>query len=124
MKLFVTGGAGFIGSNFIHHVLERPGYEVINFDALTYAGNLKSLSDLAGNNRYRFVKGDITSADQVESAIESDTDAVVNFAAETHVDRSILDSSAFVQTNIRGTQVLLELLRKRKARRPSSDFDG
>ena len=117
MKLFVTGGAGFIGSNFIHHVLERPGYEVINFDALTYAGNLKSLSDLAGNNRYRFVKGDITSADQVESAIESDTDAVVNFAAETHVDRSILDSSAFVQTNIRGTQVLLELLRKRKARR-------
>ena len=63
------GGAGFIGSNFIHHVLERPGYEVINFDALTYAGNLKSLSDLAGNNRYRFVKGDITSADQVESAL-------------------------------------------------------
>ena len=117
MKLFVTGGAGFIGSNFIHHLLERPGYEVINFDALTYAGNLKSLSDLAGNSRYRFVKGDITSADQVESAIEPDTDAVVNFAAETHVDRSILDSSEFVQTNIRGTQVLLELLRKKKARR-------
>ncbi len=117
MKLFVTGGAGFIGSNFIHHVLELPGYEVVNFDALTYAGNLKSLSDLAGNSRYRFVKGDITSADQVESAIEPDTDAVVNFAAETHVDRSILDSSAFVQTNIRGTQVLLELIRKKKARR-------
>lgn len=117
MKLFVTGGAGFIGSNFIHHVLELPGYEVVNFDALTYAGNLKSLSDLAGNSRYRFVKGDITSTDQVESAIEPDTDAVVNFAAETHVDRSILDSSAFVQTNIRGTQVLLELIRKKKARR-------
>ncbi len=117
MKLFVTGGAGFIGSNFIRYVLERPDYEVINFDALTYAGNLKSLSDLDGNSRYRFVKGDIASADQVESAIEPDTDAVVNFAAETHVDRSILDSSAFVQTNIRGTQVLLELLRKKKAQR-------
>ena len=117
MKLFVTGGAGFIGSNFIHHVLEQPDYEVINFDALTYAGNLKSLSDLEGNSRYRFVKGDITSADQVESAIEPDTDAVVNFAAETHVDRSILDSSAFLQTNVQGTQVLLEMLRKKKARR-------
>ena len=116
MKLFVTGGAGFIGSNFIHHLLQQPDYEVTNFDALTYAGNLESLSDPLGD-RYRFIKGDITRADEVERAIDPRTDAIVNFAAETHVDRSILDSSAFVHTNVQGTQVLLEMLRKKKARR-------
>ena len=124
MKLFVTGGAGFIGSNFIHHVLELPGYEVVNFDALTYAGNLKSLSDLSGNSRYRFVKGDITSTDQVESAIEPDTDAVVNFAAETHVDRSILGLLGLRPNQYSGHSGPVGVDPKEKGPASPSDFHG
>ena len=89
MKLFVTGGAGFIGSNFIHHVLESNGnYSVVNYDKLTYAANLANLRNIAGDSRYRFAKGDICDAAAVEGAMRG-CDAVVHFAAVSHVDRSI-----------------------------------
>lgn len=112
MKLLVTGGAGFIGSNFIHYILASvPGTEVINLDSLTYAGNLENLRSLEAETRYRFVKGDITDASIVESLV-AECDAVVHFAAESHVDRSILGPEAFVRTNIIGTFTLLEAARK------------
>lgn len=108
MKLLVTGGAGFIGSNFIHYMLKaHPDYEIVNLDALTYAGNLENLKELEGNPNYKFVKGDITDYDLVDSLVK-DVDAIVHFAAESHVDRSILNSDAFVKTNVNGTHVLLE----------------
>jgi dTDP-glucose 4,6-dehydratase len=111
MRLLVTGGAGFIGSHFIRHILTKyPRYRVINLDLLTYAGNLENLRDVEADPRYRFVKGDI--ADQKLAAkLIAQVDAVVNFAAESHVDRSILDSAAFIHTNIVGTHVLLEAVR-------------
>lgn len=111
MRLLVTGGAGFIGSHFIRHILTKyPQHQVINFDLLTYAGNLANLRDVAANPRYRFVKGDI--ADQpLTASLVQEIDAIVNFAAESHVDRSILDSAAFIHTNIVGTHVLLEAAR-------------
>jgi len=109
MKLLVTGGAGFIGSNFIHHILsEHPGWEIINLDKLTYAGNLENLKDVENNFRYRFVKGDIADRELVDTLLQERTDVIVNFAAESHVDRSILDASPFIETNIKGTQTLLE----------------
>jgi dTDP-glucose 4,6-dehydratase len=112
LKLLVTGGAGFIGSNFIHYMLERyPDYEVINLDALTYAGNLDSLSDISNNKRYAFVKGDITDKHVIDTIFQKDIDVVVNFAAESHVDRSIVDPGVFVRTNVMGTQILLEAAR-------------
>jgi dTDP-glucose 4,6-dehydratase len=112
MNILVTGGAGFIGSNFIHHILKKyPEYQVINLDALTYAGNLENLKGWEGDTNYRFVKGSITDAAVVEPLV-SECDIVVHFAAETHVDRSILDPGAFVDTNVRGTFVLLEAARK------------
>ncbi|MEI7891109.1 MAG: dTDP-glucose 4,6-dehydratase [bacterium] len=112
MKLLVTGGAGFIGSNFVHHILKTyPDYEVINLDALTYAGNLENLKELENNPRHRFVKGDICDKDLVEK-LAKEVDAIVHFAAESHVDRSILDSEAFVRTNVIGTHALLEAARK------------
>jgi dTDP-glucose 4,6-dehydratase len=114
MKLFITGGAGFIGSNFVSHILERPGVEVINFDCLTYAGNLENLADIEKHEAYTFVKGDITDPAAVDACLDSGVDAILNFAAESHVDRSILDSSAFIRTNVQGTQVLLEAARRRK----------
>ncbi len=118
MKLLVTGGAGFIGSSFIRHLLEsHQDIELVNFDCLTYAGNLENLSDLCTDSRYSFVKGDISSLIEVEEALNQEVDAVINFAAETHVDRSILNPSAFVRTNIQGTQVLLEASRRRKVSR-------
>jgi dTDP-glucose 4,6-dehydratase len=118
MKLLVTGGAGFIGSNFIRYLLkEEKETEIVNLDCLTYAGNLENLVDLRTDSRYSFVRGDIASVSDVESCLCHPVDAVVNFAAETHVDRSILDSSAFVRTNIQGTQVLVEACRKRKVPR-------
>jgi len=118
MKLLVTGGAGFIGSNFIRHILgANSGIEVINLDCLTYAGNLKNLVDVATNSRYTFFKGDITSCQDVAHCMAQGIDAVINFAAETHVDRSILDSSAFVRTNVEGVQVLLEACREGKVSR-------
>lgn len=110
----VTGGAGFIGSNFVHYLLEKyPDYRVLVFDKLTYAGNLANLADLAGNPRYHFVRGDICDAEAVRAAIRQyDIDTIVNFAAETHVDRSIMDADAFIRTDIYGTYVLLEAVKE------------
>jgi len=114
MRWLVTGGLGFIGSNFVRLVLrERPGVEVVNLDAMTYAGNPANLADVDGDARYRFVKGDICDAQAVREAIGDGVDAIVNFAAETHVDRSILDPEAFLRTDILGTHVLLEAVRER-----------
>ncbi len=116
MKLLVTGGAGFIGSNFIHHILETyPEYEVVNLDALTYAGNLENLRQYEHDPRYRFVKGSITDQGVVE-ALVAECDLVVHFAAESHVDRSITGPALFVETNVVGTQVLLEAARKYQKR--------
>lgn len=109
MRLLVTGGAGFIGSNFIQYILStHPSYDVINFDALTYAGNLENLKGSEDNPHYHFVKGDITNPAMVREALKQEIDVLVNFAAESHVDRSILNPAAFVRTNVLGTQVLLE----------------
>ncbi len=109
MKLLVTGGAGFIGSNFIHHILsEHTDWEIINLDKLTYAGNLENLKDIENDARYRFVKGDIGDRELVNTLLQERIDVIVNFAAESHVDRSILDASPFIETNIKGTQTLLE----------------
>ncbi|NOU73881.1 dTDP-glucose 4,6-dehydratase [Paenibacillus sp. LMG 31458] len=113
MKVLVTGGAGFIGSNFVHYMLDRyPSYEIINIDALTYAGNLENLLSIQENSQYTFVKGDITNTELVNSLFEQGVDTVVHFAAESHVDRSILEPDIFVKTNVLGTQVLLEAARK------------
>lgn len=117
MRIFVTGGAGFIGSAFIRLVLEElPGCHVSNFDALTYAGNLDNLAGLPAA-RYRFVRGDIADRDAVLAALEDGTDALINFAAESHVDRSIASADVFLRTNVLGTQALLDAARARKVRR-------
>lgn len=109
MKLLVTGGAGFIGSNFIRYILQaRPGVSVINLDKLTYAGNLENLSGLENHPRYSFIHGDICDRRLVGEIFSRGVDAVINFAAESHVDRSIVDASPFIETNVRGTQVLLD----------------
>ncbi len=116
-KLFITGGAGFIGSAFVRLLIEeRPDYELINFDALTYAGNLDNLADI-DSNRHTFIKGDIVNAESVLKNLPSDCDAIVNFAAESHVDRSINSAAEFLRTNIIGTQVLLDAAREQKVRR-------
>lgn len=108
-KLLVTGGAGFIGSNFIHYVLRNHhDWEVTNLDKLTYAGNLENLKDIEDDSRYRFIRGDITDRDLIDRVLSNHFDIIVNFAAESHVDRSILDPSPFIETNMKGTQVLLE----------------
>ncbi|KKS64186.1 MAG: dTDP-glucose 4,6-dehydratase [Candidatus Collierbacteria bacterium GW2011_GWF2_42_51] len=112
MKILVTGGAGFIGSNFIHYWLENhPEDEIINFDLLTYAGHLESLQSIKDNPHYSFVQGDITDAKAVDEVV-SKVEAIIHFAAESHVDRSILDPLIFTKTNIMGTQVLLEAAKK------------
>ena len=105
--LLVTGGAGFIGSNFIRYMLAKYDYQVINLDKLTYAGNLDNLRDVEGDPRYRFVKGDICDSAAVRKLM-AEADAVVNFAAESHVDRSIEDPGVFIQTQVFGAYVLLE----------------
>lgn len=113
MKLLVTGGAGFIGSNYVMYMLEQyPDYEIINVDALTYAGNLENLKSLEGNKRHTFIKSDITDAVQMDRLIGQGVDVVVNFAAESHVDRSIMEPDVFVRTNVNGTQALLEAAKK------------
>ncbi|MDY6875735.1 MAG: dTDP-glucose 4,6-dehydratase [Chloroflexota bacterium] len=115
-NLMVTGGAGFIGSNFSRYVLEKyPDYYIVVYDKLTYAGNLDNLKDVAERfaNRYSFVRGDICDATQVRETIRTyDVDTVVNFAADTHVDRSIMDPDAFIKTDVYGTWVLLEAVRE------------
>ncbi|MBF7096130.1 dTDP-glucose 4,6-dehydratase [Alkalibacter mobilis] len=112
--ILVTGGAGFIGSNFIRMMLKKhPHYKVINIDALTYAGNLENLKDIANNKNYRFIKADISDKIKIERIFkEFEIDWVVNFAAESHVDRSITGPEVFVTTNVLGTQVLLDAARK------------
>lgn len=113
MKLLVTGGAGFIGSNFVHYMLrEHPQDVIVNVDCLTYAGNLENLRSVDSNPNYRFVKADITDRAALEPLFQEGIDVVVNFAAESHVDRSILDPGIFVSTNIMGTQTLLDLTKQ------------
>ncbi len=117
MKLLVTGGAGFIGSNFIHYWLKRHADDIIiNFDKLTYAGNLENLKTIESNPNYQFVRGDITIPSEVENVM-SGVDIVVHFAAESHVDRSINDPAPFVTTNVVGTQVLLDSALKNNIKR-------
>ncbi|MEX2303044.1 MAG: dTDP-glucose 4,6-dehydratase [Bryobacterales bacterium] len=119
MKLLVTGGAGFIGSTFVRQTLAaRPDAEILNFDALTYAGNLENLAEVAGDPRYRFVKGNICDTDLVEATFQDfQPDAVVHFAAESHVDRSILSPKPVVDTNFTGTFVMLEAARRHATKR-------
>jgi dTDP-glucose 4,6-dehydratase len=113
-KILVTGGAGFIGSNFVKYMLsEHPDYKIINLDVLTYAGNLENLTDIEDNPNYVFVKGDIANRELVKDLFDTyDFDTVVNFAAESHVDRSIEDPEIFIQTNVMGTLVLLDEAKK------------
>lgn len=113
MKIMVTGGAGFIGSNFIRYVLAHYTEDsVLNLDKLTYSGNLQTLRDVENNERYTFVRGDISDSRKVTETLSPGIDAVVHFAAETHVDRSILKGSDFVKTNVLGTQCLLDAARQ------------
>ncbi len=112
MKILITGGAGFMGSNFVHYILKKyPDYEVVNLDKLTYSGNLDNLRDIENNPNYKFVKGDIIDSEIVDELMKN-VDIVVNYAAETHVDRSIMDPGSFVKTDVLGTYNLLEKARK------------
>lgn len=113
MKILVTGGAGFIGSNFVRYMLNRyENYEIVNLDCLTYAGNLQNLVDVIPNPRHHFVRGDIRDSDLVAELLSSGVNLVVNFAAESHVDRSIINPFTFINTNIVGTHRLLEASRQ------------
>ena len=112
-KILVTGGCGFIGSNFIRYALKNSDYEIVNLDKLTYAGNLKNLVDIQNNSRYKFYKGDICNYELVSFIVEKEkVDSIINFAAESHVDRSILSSQEFIRTNVIGTNILLEITRQ------------
>lgn len=116
--ILITGGCGFIGSNFVRHMLQSDSQiEIINFDALTYAGNLSNLTDLADNPRYRFIRGDVTDREAVRQAIKDGVSGIIHFAAESHVDRSIQDSGPFIRTNVLGTQVLLDAAKEFKVPR-------
>ena len=115
MKIAVTGGAGFIGSNFIHYILKnREEYTIVNIDSLTYAGNLDNLASINKNEkRYSFNKIDITDKKSLEKLfVDEKFDFVINFAAESHVDRSITEPEIFIKTNVLGTQILLDLSKK------------
>jgi len=116
MRIFVTGGAGFIGSEFIRQGI-RAGHRIVNFDKLTYAGNLENLASVAENPNYSVVRGDVCVAAEVAEALPEQCDAVVHFAAESHVDRSILSAEEFVRTNVLGTQVMLDVARHRRVGR-------
>ncbi|MGF9891930.1 dTDP-glucose 4,6-dehydratase [Priestia megaterium] len=111
MNILVTGGAGFIGSNFVHHMIETyPEYSIVNYDALTYAGNLENLKDIEGYDNYTFVKGDINNKELMDYLVKyHKIDVIVNFAAESHVDRSITEPDIFIKSNVLGTQVLLDV---------------
>jgi len=118
LKILVTGGAGFIGCNFIRHFLTtHPDSAVVNLDKLTYAGNLDNLSDLQSHPGYQFVLGDICDPEVVENILKEPVDAVVHFAAESHVDRSIAEAGEFIRTNVQGTCTLLEAVRRAKLSR-------
>ena len=114
--LFITGGAGFIGSAFVQLILNETDHEVVNFDALTYAGNLDNLTGIE-SERYRFVRGDIANREEVEASLPDACEAIINFAAESHVDRSITSAGEFLRTNVIGTQVLLDVARLKKVNR-------
>lgn len=115
MHILVTGGCGFIGSNFIKHMLSKHAYSIINLDKLTYAGNLENLKDIENDERYSFIKGDIADGNLLENIFNSSkVDAVINFAAESHVDRSIMYPDEFIKTNINGTFNLLEIAKKKE----------
>jgi len=117
MKILVTGGAGFIGSNFIIYMMEKyPDYEIVNLDKLTYAGNLENLKSVKNNPKYKFIKGDICDRKIVRTAMEG-CDTVVHFAAESHVDRSITGPAIFIETNIIGTEILLETAKELNIKR-------
>jgi dTDP-glucose 4,6-dehydratase len=117
-KLLVTGGAGFIGSNFVLYMLkEFPEYKIVNLDSLTYAGNLENLKEVENHANYKFVKGSITDYSLVEGLAREGLDGIINFAAESHVDRSIENPAIFVDTNIKGTQILLEVAKKYQIKR-------
>ncbi|MBU1852619.1 MAG: dTDP-glucose 4,6-dehydratase [Candidatus Omnitrophica bacterium] len=119
MRLFVTGGCGFIGSNFIRYILRKhphPNYKIINLDKLTYCGCKDNLKDIEKDRRYRFIKGDICDKGLVDR-ITKNCDAIINFAAESHVDRSIEDAASFIHTNIYGVHVLLDAAKKYKLKR-------
>jgi dTDP-glucose 4,6-dehydratase len=118
VKILVTGGCGFIGSNFVRHLFEVRGNQVsvVNLDKLTYAANPANLADVAGRSNYRFLQGDIVDPDVVRVAMDG-CDAVVNFAAETHVDRSLLGDASFIETDVRGVFVLLEEARRQEVRK-------
>ncbi|MBU1061164.1 MAG: dTDP-glucose 4,6-dehydratase [Candidatus Omnitrophica bacterium] len=117
MRLFVTGGCGFIGSNFIRYILDKhPDYKIVNIDKLTYCGCKENLKDIEKDKRYRFIKGDICDKGLV-GRITKNCDAIINFAAESHVDRSIKDATSFIYSNVRGVQVLLESATKYKIKR-------
>ncbi|SFG96186.1 dTDP-glucose 4,6-dehydratase [Sporolactobacillus nakayamae] len=115
MKLLVTGGAGFIGSNFVHHMIKfHPEDTIVNYDLLTYAGNLENLKDIEGHPNYHFVRGNICNRELVDYVIDQfDIDTVVNFAAESHVDRSITEPDLFVKSNVLGTQTLLDVAKSK-----------
>ena len=119
LNLLVTGGAGFIGSNFVHYIIEKyNNYHVINLDLLTYAGNLDNLKDLEGNPRHTFVRGNIGNYELVDYLVKThNIDVIVNFAAESHVDRSITDPGIFVNTNVLGTQNLLDVVKINKVKK-------
>ncbi|HUL43160.1 MAG TPA: GDP-mannose 4,6-dehydratase, partial [Bacteroidota bacterium] len=119
MVILVTGGCGFIGSNFVQYMLEaHDDDKIVNLDALTYAGNPENLKDVSAHPRYHFVKGNICNRSEVDRCMrEFHVDTIINFAAESHVDRSITGPSIFVETNIGGTSVLLEAARELKVQR-------
>lgn len=116
-NFFITGGAGFIGSAFVKLILnENPECRIVNYDALTYSGNLENLEGV-DESRHHFIRGDITNKKEVLEAVPPDCDAIINFAAESHVDRSITSADEFIKTNVLGTQVLLDVARDRRVRR-------